>query len=415
MSRFQWIWAQLTRRLWFRAALFSLAGVATALLAIVTKPLIPPDLGAKIGAEAVDTILNIMASSMLAVTTFSLGAMVSAFSAAASGVSPRATTLLLEDTKAQNALSAFLGAFLFSIVGVIALSTGLYGEQGRVVLFVVTLVVIAFVVVTLLRWIDYLSRLGRTGETIARVEEAASKALRERAEQPHLGGCPQLDTDGAVTAVSSSEIGYLCHIDMRALEALAVELDTRFHVAVLPGTFVTPASTMMRAERALSDEQLAAVQSAFVVGDARTFDFDPRFGLSVMSEIGSRALSQAINDPGTVIDVIGRGVRILSAWAERRRDAEPDYPHVTAPALSTADLFADFFAPLARDGAGLTEAVVRILKGLAALAACGDAEMEAEARRQGRLALDRAMTALDFPADRDAVMQAAAWLDASER
>jgi uncharacterized membrane protein len=415
MSRFHWIWAQLTRRLWFRAALFSLGGVATALLAILLRPLIPPDLGARIGAEAVDTILHIMASSMLAVTTFSLGAMVSAYAAAASGVSPRATTLLLEDTKAQNALSAFLGAFLFSIVGVIALSTGLYGQQGRVVLFVVTLAVIAFVVVTLLRWIDYLSRLGRTGETIARVEEAALQALRDRAERPHLGGTAPAAAMQLEHPVAAAEIGYLCHIDMRALEALAATLKTRLHVTCLPGAFVTPSSVLMRAERRLSDDQLAQARTAFAIREARSFDFDPRFGLSVMSEIGSRALSPAVNDPGTAIDVIGRGVRILSAWSARRGQAEPEFAHVAAPALSTRDLFEDFFAPLARDGATAPQVMVRILKGLSALAACGDAEMAAEARRQARLVRDRAMAALDFPADRDAVAAASCWLDEGER
>lgn len=39
---------------------------------------------------------------MLAVTTFSLSTMVTAYGAASSGVTPRATTLVMEDTTTQK-------------------------------------------------------------------------------------------------------------------------------------------------------------------------------------------------------------------------------------------------------------------------------------------------------------------------
>ena len=50
--------------------------------------------------------------------------------------------------------------FLFSLVGIIALNMGAYGERGRVILFIVTLVVIALILITLLRWIQHLTSLG---------------------------------------------------------------------------------------------------------------------------------------------------------------------------------------------------------------------------------------------------------------
>ncbi len=128
-------------------------------------------------ADAVDKILGIIASSMLAVTIFSLSTMVAAYGAASTGVTPRATTLVMEDTTTHNALATFIGSFLFSLVGLIALSTGVYGDQGRVLLFAVTIAVVILIVYTLLRWIDHLSRLGRVGETIDRVERAAIEAI----------------------------------------------------------------------------------------------------------------------------------------------------------------------------------------------------------------------------------------------
>lgn len=161
ISKWQWLLTQLTRTLWLRASLFAVLAIVTALIAIPAQSLIHSPLPFEIGAEAVRGILNILASSMLAVTTFSLSVMVSAYAAASSSATPRATQLVRQDTTTQNVLATFIGSFLFSLVGIIALSTDIYGENGRLILFTVTIGVIILIVVTILRWIEHLSLLGR--------------------------------------------------------------------------------------------------------------------------------------------------------------------------------------------------------------------------------------------------------------
>ena len=156
--------------LWVKATYFALLAIITAIASIYLGEFVPFDIFQKIGADTVDTILNILASSMLAVTTFSLTTVVSAYAAATSSVTPRATKLLMEDSTAQNALSTFIGSFIFSLIAIIFLNSGMYDQKGRVVLFVVTLGVIAIILVTLIRWIEHLSRLGRVGETSELVE-----------------------------------------------------------------------------------------------------------------------------------------------------------------------------------------------------------------------------------------------------
>ena len=76
--RWQWILRQTLKKLWFRATLFAMVAIITALLSILFRSMIPESVSVKVGAEAVDNILNILASSMLAVTTFSLSIMVTA-------------------------------------------------------------------------------------------------------------------------------------------------------------------------------------------------------------------------------------------------------------------------------------------------------------------------------------------------
>src|SRR5690606_21787941 len=212
----------------------------TAVLALVAERIFPWEIPFNLTPDAVDRLLNIIASSMLAVTTFSLGVMTAAFSAATTDVTPRATRRLTADDLTNNVLSTFIGAFLFSIVGIIVLKTGSYGERGRAVLFLITIVVIALVVIQLLRWINHLISLGRVGTTIDRVEAATSAALTERQEQPYLGANPWFDlsTLPVGAPVHARTIGYIQFIDIQAIAHLREEAGCEAYLPLNPGTFV---------------------------------------------------------------------------------------------------------------------------------------------------------------------------------
>lgn len=366
-SRWRWLVSLLFRRIWFRAALFSLFSVGLALVAAVVAPFVPYDINTKIGSDAVDNILGILASSMLAVTTFSLTAMVSAVAGATSTVTPRATQLLVEDSTAQNALSTFIGAFLFSIVGICALSTGIYDKSGRVILFVGTILVIAIIVMTLLRWIGHLTSFGRVGDTIDRVEKVTTAAIDRLGYAVSVIPPAPVRTEGR-HAVFSDEIGYVSHIDTQVLESWAERLNCVIDVQVTPGTFVTPdrAIAWLDSKDAECD---IAIRKAFTLNHHRQFDHDARLGLVVLSEIASRALSPAVNDPGTAIAVMGAGVRVMTAMLDENRPETSDDKGVRLPAMSIGDLLDDLFRPIARDGAGIIEVAIKLQRSLSDIAA----------------------------------------------
>jgi uncharacterized membrane protein len=417
-SRWIWLLTQVTRRIWFRAALFSVAAVATALVAILVAPYIPSDLPTQIGADAVDNILGIIASSMLSVTTFSLSTMVSAYSAATSNVTPRATTLVMEDTTTQNVLATFVGSFLFSLVGIIALSTGAYGDRGRVVLFAVTIVVVGLIVVTLLRWIDHLSRLGRVTETTERVEKATTDAMRRRIESPYLGGAPLKnrlrDIPDRARPVRAGSIGYVQHVDAAALSDIAEAEKGDIYLAAIPGDFIDPSEALAYVT-GFDEDRDDAIRNCFSTGDTRSFDQDPRFGACVLTEIASRALSPGINDPGTAIDVIGRAVRVLAVWIEPKDEAETAilFPRLHVPGIAIGDLFDDFFTPIARDGAGIVEVQLRLQKAFRSLARLGDDRYEGNAARHARQALQRAELGLSLEEEKQRVRDIAADVEAA--
>lgn len=402
-SRWLWLVRLLFRRIWFRAALFSLFSVALALLAAFVAPFIPYETSAKIGSDAVDNILGILATSMLAVTTFSLTAMVSAFSGATSTITPRATQLLVEDSTAQNALATFLGAFLFAIVGICALSTGIYGKPGRVILFIGTIFVIIVIVVTLLRWIEHLSSFGRVGSTIDRVETVAKDAIR-RSDYSLAFSAAAPAPAAKGRSVYADAIGYVTHIDLNALTKIACRLDCTIDVQVMPGSFVTPVRALARL--AISDDRTdGEIRQAFTLEHRRQYDHDPRLGLVVLAEIASRALSPAVNDPGTAIAVLGSGVRVMTAILEGRKAGTGAPDRVRLPDLILGDLLEDLFRPIARDGAANVEVAIKLQRSLGQLAWMAPSARGALVR-SGAEALARCDAALPFKPDMELVRAA---------
>lgn len=396
----------LSQKLWFRPLIFCLLSIVAALLAHLADDSFIADIAPDIEKSSVENLLTTISASMLVIAIFAVGAMLSAFSAASGTATPRSFKLIVADDVSQNALSVFIGSFIYSIVATIALKNGFYGEAGYFTLFVLTIVVFAIVIITFLRWVERISKLGRLSHTIKKVEDAAAAAIKARKAEPILGGSP-ITTDQPIgTPVYSNEIGYVQHINMEHLQEVAVSLDGIFRLISMPGTFTAPDKPLvyLDSKKTLSVEDIERVHKAFVIKDNRSFHDDPRFGLIALSEIASRALSPGINDPGTAIAIIGSHVRMFTLWIQHKDEKESKeikFTRIEVPEISYDDLFDDAFRPIARDGASNLEVMLRLQKALSTIAFIGSPAIKALSISHSYQAFERAELAMDFKKDID--------------
>lgn len=372
----------------------------------------------EVKAQSLDTLLSIMASSMLVIATFSVTSMVSAYASASSMATPRSFPVIVADDASQNALSTFVGAFIFSIVALVALQNNYFQKPGLFLLFSLTVLVFSIVIFTFVRWVDRIARLGRMGSTIAKVESATEKALLKNRLQPYLGGQPLATPLGEGIPVYPDDVGYILHIDMPRLQLWAEQHEVDVSVNTLPGKLVSPNRPLLYVHTPdddLATQERSQLQAAFRIGRERIFNEDPRFGFVVLSEIACRALSPAVNDPGTAIMVNASLLRLLSRWAaQTRTETEPQYPRVAVAKIEVDDLFEDGFDAIARDGAGTVEVATRLQKVLSDLAQNGDEEMQRAAITTGRKALEYARHALVLEADLARVVAAANYTEAKQ-
>jgi uncharacterized membrane protein len=244
------------------------------------------------------------------------------------------------------------------------------------------------------------------GDTLEHVEQACDEAFSSKELAGSLGGTPAQGEAPSGTKVCPDRIGYIRNIDIAQLQEIATDLNTVLRVRHRPGSFLDKRDALvsMKSELSLDDDMIRRIREAFQMGDSRNIEGDPRFGLIVLAEIADRALSPAVNDPGTAIGVLGIQIRLLEKWSCHRREApEVLYPAIEVPPLDPEDLLDDAFTAISRDGAGMFEVGARLQKCFATLAGLDHPGLREAALRHSRLALEQAERALTTEDHRKAI------------
>ncbi len=400
-------------RLWLRPALASLFAILMAVAAYVLGQQYEGQVGLQISKEGLVSLLGVFASGMLTVATFTVTSIVTAGSSAATLTTPRSARLVVTDPVAQFVLSAFIAAFIYSVVGIIALNAFAYGPAGRFILFGGLVAIFVLVLVSFVNWVDRATKLGRQNTVIDMLREAAFDSIKPL----HVGTLGAQVHDGSVPdgahLVYPEAVGYVVTIEVGAVQKFCEENDCRVFYVTRPGELVAPTEPIayiVTAAPTLADEHRSLIFKAVELNRSRVHDCDIRHNLLNLTETADRALSPAVNDPGTAIIILNVILEVMTRWSLVRKMPEATHvahDRVALPALTARELVNDAFTPIARDGAGHVEVAVRLQNVLRALARLGDGALTLEILRLSDDALQMASKALVATHHQERVAQAA--------
>ena len=365
------IWLQNpSENLWLTPALGAIFATFFSLFATASRYFIPDSLVPNISIETLGSLLDIISSSMLAVTTFSLSIMVAAFASASTSGTPRAYSLMMNDDNTRVAIASFISAFIYAVIAKIALGLESYGASGRFVLFLSTILVLFYLIYTLIRWIQTLSKLGSLSTTILKIEEATARSLSDYRLQPQYGAIAEKPHYPVLLHLYSHTTGYLCDFNLEGLQALADQKQLHLHICAMPGKFLDPSFCLVEvySTQQIPEQELAQIQQDIwqhiVIRKSRSFVKDPRFGLLVMTEVAQKALSPAVNDGGSALTAVNALTRILVDSQANPDESAEECPRLSIVHLDEADFIYSTFLPIARDGANNYELHLRLIKSL---------------------------------------------------
>jgi len=224
-----------------------------------------------------------------------------------------------------------LKAVLALLVGIIAFSLTILRRVGST--FVPNLgVVLAgfFVLASLVLFMLFLDRFIHRLRPVA-VAAIAAQALRDTlagAEDALTTGveAAPVPLDGQVETVTTTEAGAIQAVHVRGLVSWAAKRQSRVILCHAVGDFVPADVVLLEVHGRLEHGDAERLRDTIALGDERTVEQDPSFPIRIMVDVAIRALSPAVNDPTTAVQVIDYlddvlrhvGQRTLGPWAEAR-------------------------------------------------------------------------------------------------
>jgi len=245
--------------------------------------------------------------------------------------------------------------------------------------------------------------------TLRATEAEARTSLQLTRRAPALNASP-LTRDTVIPTdavpIPAHRSGYLQFIDTARLAEVIKKSEARIYMHTAPGQFLLTGQPVAYAT-ALTDTQMKDIRKSLIIGQYRTFEQDATYGLLVLSEIASRALSSGMNDPGTAIDVIARQERLLWNWTQTEETKEnPKYPRIFVPELSRSEMIESAFSSTARDGADSIEVVCRLLHALHALQDSPDPALAKAAAQMSDTARNYAEEKLTLKSEKETMRRA---------
>ncbi|MCT4357046.1 DUF2254 domain-containing protein [Streptomyces sp. Je 1-79] len=289
--------------LWIVPMFGLVLGALLAELAVTADSVDWPPSGWRYSATTASGVLSAIVGAMVALLGFVVTIGVLVVQQATGTLSPRYMRLWYRDRLQKAVLATFTGTFAFAFSLLRSVETDSVPDLG------VTLAGVA-VAVSLVLLLIYLNRFTHSlrpvaiAELVTRMGEAVftsgTAAIRDAAPR----GGATVPSDGPVLRVRTARGGAIQAFDVAGLVAEAARHDCVFVVTRLIGDFAPPGTVLVEVHGGRSRPDPDRVTGLVALGAERTIEQDPAFALRVLVDIAIRALSPAVNDPTTAVQVV---------------------------------------------------------------------------------------------------------------
>lgn len=316
-------------RLWFSNALWVpvVAGNAFVIAIALSLPMIDEGIAQQdrlpITSSTAQAIFASVAGSMITFTGIVFSAIFIAAQIQTSSYSPRLAAQLRRDPVIMGALMMSTATATYALFALAEIDRLTTSSSENVPVFTVMFGLV--MAVGTLAWFAALVQRAFENIQIGGILRALSKTawrvvndVHPRVTPGSALPTPTIPEDASVAELQHTQRpGVIAAIDRRALLKLAES--TGGFVEVIPqvGEYVSSRSGVVRIYDATRDPSHDEAESVFVLSRQRTTQQDPLFVMRIFVDIAIRAISPAINDPTTAVQVIDRIETLLVLLHER--------------------------------------------------------------------------------------------------
>jgi len=282
--------------------------------------------------DAAVTLLSTVAGATITTAGVVFSLLVVSLQLASGQFSPRVLRTFWRDRMGQVLIGLLLATFAFCVLALSQLDTS--AEHAPRLTMTLAIVLALASILAIVGYLNRITRQQYVGRIMERIQHEATDLIRELPYGPRIGSncgvpvvVPDLDALGTPLVVRAHEDGWVQQISRRAVLAAVpsgsvVRLETRVGAYVVRDEPLARIWPRPDAETGIGAARL--IGEAVIVGVTRTMQQDIDFALRQLNDIGLRALSPAVNDPTTAIEVI---LRVSSVMRPLLRSDLPAQAH----------------------------------------------------------------------------------------
>ncbi|MDN6281270.1 MAG: DUF2254 domain-containing protein, partial [Psychroflexus sp.] len=255
-------------------------------------------------ADTAKTLLSFLTGGIISIMVFSFSMVMVLLNQASSNFSPRVLPGLISNKNHQFVLGIYLATILyntFTLVGINPQENDKYQLPGFSVLIGIIMTVVCLG--AFLYFIHSISQSIQVSNILEGIYKKAiirlSYLLEKEAEK--VASFP--DTSSWQT-YQSSETGYFQNIAMTNLIDICEEEKIQIKILTIQGAFVLKGVPIIQVNKKIDEKLAEEIRSSFNFSKGEFVEDNYTLAFKQITEIGMKAMSPGINDPGTAISTI---------------------------------------------------------------------------------------------------------------
>ena len=307
----------LRESLWVLPALGAVLGILVAAVMISGDSHVSVPTDWSYSPSTASTVLSAIVGAVAALTGFVVTVTVLVVQMASGSFSPRSMRLWYRDPVLKGSLALLIGTLAYSFSLLRRVESTFVPDLG--VTLAGLLLVVGLVIFAL--FLNRFVHLLRPAAVSALVAKSVRESLdNDIANTRNLGsvfaGPLEGMTEPASLTVRSAHPGAVQAVDLRGIAAWAGRHECLVVMRHSVGEFVETGDALFEVygDDGKTDSAERDLRGLVALGLERTIEQDPAFALRVMVDVANKALSPAVNDPTTavqVLDYLGDSLRVI--------------------------------------------------------------------------------------------------------
>jgi uncharacterized membrane protein len=338
-------------------------------------------------AQSALQILSTVAASMVTLTGLVLTIVLVVVQLANGQYGPRVVRTFLQDKPSQFAIGVFVATFAHAMLAM----REVHGDTVPGLAIVVAYILIVVSIVVLILYVHHIGRSLRVSSIIDSVGDDTLRLVDARFQ-------PGRVTHDDPNAVRARKSGVLFATDEPLLVDLAREADVVLELVPAVGDFVPMDGELVRIHGPASRVDTDRLRAALVLGRERTLNNDAAYGIRMLVDVATHALSDNV-DPTTAVQVVDRLQDVMRRLGTRRFPDPACYDddgtlRLVVPRVSWEGYVHMAFDEIVDFGGDATQVCRRVLAALDDLEAVVDEDRRPALRQVRQRLFDRARASL---------------------